>query len=52
MSKTKTTTQSTSDLSTKHEIPEIYLRTSHVILIYHRWQHWYQWSQTCGAVSS
>jgi len=31
MWKTKTTTQSTSDLSTKHQISEINLRTSHLM---------------------
>jgi len=25
--------------------------TSDVMLIYQKWQHWYQWSQTSGAVS-
>jgi len=46
---TKTTTQSTSRFVAKTS--EIYLRTSHVISKYQKWQHWYQWSRTSGAVS-
>jgi len=43
MWKTKTTTQSLSDLSTKQQTSEILSEniTSDVMLIYQKWQHWY-----------
>jgi len=49
----KKTTQSTSDLSSKHQRSEIYLRniTSDVMLKLQKWQDWYQWSRASGAVS-
>jgi len=55
MWKTKTTTQSTSDLSTKHQTSETSEKKfniwCHVNTVYQKWQHCYQWSQTSSAGS-
>jgi len=40
MWETKTTVMSTSDLSPKHQKPEISLKTSDLMLKHHKWQHW------------
>jgi len=37
---TKTTTQSTLDLSPKHKTSEISLKTSDLMLKHQKWQHW------------
>jgi len=40
MWKIKTTAQSTSDSSQKHQTSEIYLKTSDLMLKHQKWQHW------------
>jgi len=39
MWKTKTTAQSTSDLSPKHQTSEMFLKTSDLIIKHQKWQH-------------